>query len=835
MNFLCSKCSEPLNIIEPPYFTEFRCRNCKTSVQIWDKSREEAYSEYINPSKSNLESDEKIPTHFGNKSPDDAYSEDIHPGESKLEDDEQTKERDNSEKNFKDLEEKKREWRSRENKNILNSLPKKTDLNRSEYFSDILKFVEKSIADDKKFIIINAPTGIGKSHVAATICKYLNEGIILTDQISLQQQYVQEFNWINPVKGMNNFDCPALDWLKDCSHGNCNSCEHRCCSDDFQILDVGTELEKIVITDSSEFSKNKDGKIDSEILLNERNYEIIPENKKIIIASELLSPDEITYLEGSLSTFVIKYNKQYFFVRAEQKIPKDAEVYRSNSELITRRTEICPYYQQRMIGEKASFAVYNYAMYIATMLGKSTDSEDSRSRNVLICDEAHMLEDRLKDQGTISIKLNIIQEVINSDKLELEIRRNVERQNFQSLLSNLKQLLEELTKKNSNYKKHQKCVNYFESKEHLNLHRTNESCTKHKRFLKKCSGCIKLINMMEDGRFLSCDQNHWYSKTELKCNEEHKEFQHKKIRKIKEVKKEIESGLEIIESIIKKYKDTDKNFVFTIIENELNIQPIRVDETAKKLFQNFNCVVFLSSTIHKEIFVQDMGLQNYVERSYPNPIKQDNRIIYKYYVDADKYMEKDSDEYKQRIEKIAQRIIKILHKYKNDRGLILVNSKNNVDELMPHLKDIENRLTYSNNNPTNYNEQKSSNTKLLEKHKNKENSVLLSSSMWEGVDLKEDLGKFCIIARAPYMPKLPKTGPYVHAKNRLRGDEEWMNMKNAFKLVQGCGRCVRGPEEKGTTYLLDGGCQKHIDWLDGFIRKNPNFSWFTDSIRNYEQ
>ena len=37
--------------------------------------------------------------------------------------------------------------------------------------------------------------------------------------------------------------------------------------------------------------------------------------------------------------------------------------------------------------------------------------------------------------------------------------------------------------------------------------------------------------------------------------------------------------------------------------------------------------------------------------------------------------------------------------------------------------------------------------------------------MWEGIDLKKDLGRFCIIAKAPFAPG---SGALVQAKRRLQ-------------------------------------------------------------------
>ena len=151
---------------------------------------------------------------------------------------------------------------------------------------------------------------------------------------------------------------------------------------------------------------------------------------------------------------------------------------------------------------------------------------------------------------------------------------------------------------------------------------------------------------------------------------------------------------------------------------------------------------------------------------------------------------------------------------------------------MPFLKDIKNRLTY-NENKVDRNSPEITNSELLKIHESKENSVLFSASMWEGVNLKADLGKFCIIATSPFMPVAEAKNPYAAVKNRRNNDgNEWSSMRNAFKFVQGMGRCVRGPgpEERATTYVLDDGCVKHRNWLEMYIKKDISLKWFTDSM-----
>ena len=103
--------------------------------------------------------------------------------------------------------------------------------------------------------------------------------------------------------------------------------------------------------------------------------------------------------------------------------------------------------------------------------------------------------------------------------------------------------------------------------------------------------------------------------------------------------------------------------------------------------------------------------------------------------------------------------------------------------------------------------------------------------MWEGIDLKYDLGKFCIIAKSPFSPG----DALVQAKKRLRPKSKWKETKDFFKLIQGCGRCTRGTDDASVTYLLEKGCEEMIDQIEEYQKEHEdyNINWFTDAIREY--
>ena len=77
---------------------------------------------------------------------------------------------------------------------------------------DVINFTLNAfINDQKRFVILNCPTGIGKSAIAITVARYLDQAehgdaYVLTTQKLLQEQYVRDFG-IKNLKSSSNYRC----------------------------------------------------------------------------------------------------------------------------------------------------------------------------------------------------------------------------------------------------------------------------------------------------------------------------------------------------------------------------------------------------------------------------------------------------------------------------------------------------------------------------------------------------------------------------------------------------------------------------------------------------
>lgn len=83
---------------------------------------------------------------------------------------------------------------------------------------------KSSINNGKKFVLLNAPVGAGKSYYAIMILNWYRNFInnnarfdIITNSKILQQQYKNEFDFIKDLRGQSNYDC--IRHKTDCRNG----------------------------------------------------------------------------------------------------------------------------------------------------------------------------------------------------------------------------------------------------------------------------------------------------------------------------------------------------------------------------------------------------------------------------------------------------------------------------------------------------------------------------------------------------------------------------------------------------------------------------------------
>lgn len=265
-----------------------------------------------------------------------------------------------------------------------------------------------------------------------------------------------------------------------------------------------------------------------------------------------------------------------------------------------------------------------------------------------------------------------------------------------------------------------------------------------------------------------------------------------------------------IEKFIKLYDE--ENWVFEIIAGEgkamrkLMFKPIDVSSyTEQTLFKSGRHVLMMSATIlDKKGFCQTLGINedDCAFISIPSPFPPENHTIV-----VSPVAKMSASTIDQDLPKLAIAIQAILDQHPNDKGVIHAHSYKIANYLKRHVKSK--RLIFHDNNDRN---------EKLEKHiKSKQATVLVSPSMQEGVDLKDDLSRFQIICKIPY----PYLGDKI-VKKRMSRWGWWYPLQTTKTIVQSLGRSIRNYNDHAVSYILD------ADW-NRFYDKHKNI--FPETFR----
>ena len=141
---------------------------------------------------------------------------------------------------------------------------------------------------------------------------------------------------------------------------------------------------------------------------------------------------------------------------------------------------------------------------------------------------------------------------------------------------------------------------------------------------------------------------------------------------------------------------------------------------------------------------------------------------------------------------IRDMIYQIVRAFKGQRGMIQTGSYENAKSIVMNAPyDLRDRFQLYNNS-----QEKSW---MIEMHKAMDESVIIGPTLVEGVDLPDDLLRFIIIAKVPYLNLKDKL---VKAKMNLF--PEWYDSETANSIIQGIGRGNRSEKDWCITYIIDG-------------------------------
>lgn len=282
---------------------------------------------------------------------------------------------------------------------------------------------------------------------------------------------------------------------------------------------------------------------------------------------------------------------------------------------------------------------------------------------------------------------------------------------------------------------------------------------------------------------------------------------------------ELEGKHDRLSYVLKKMKDKKENFVIsktTLDKNGnmfyISIEPIDVGIYLNDVYPFGDVIVFMSATIDDQMFCKSIGQSKencaFIQvKESPFPV-QSRPVHFLNIARLNKNLMESA------MPKMISKIDEIMNKHGSEKGIILTTSNKQVDDIIQGVS-IRNaqRFHRTGNDLTR--------SALMKLQKDSDTpTVIISPSMYEGIDLKDEMSRFQIIVKAPY---LDLSNGRVSAKLKL--DPQWYAYRSVMKLVQGAGRSIRHENDFAITYILDESATDLVKRTNTMLPQ-----WFKESI-----
>ena len=273
---------------------------------------------------------------------------------------------------------------------------------------EVLQQIADAINTGYKYIVLEAPTGFGKSPVAIAVGRTLGTSYICSATKDLQTQYTNDFPFLRAIKGMGNYDCLVkedfvLNKTYECGQcktkpANFRECRHRnvvygpCRDRQAGFAHVAKECD---------VCSGKNGFHDG------CRYRTYSEDY------------EVAYPNTDKEDVSMSFSRMAEYqVHSTLREGLDGWMHLANvseQEAIEKRSQFtpCPYYDQLNKGRLASHTIFNYANFLIFIRAKKIGT-----RKLLVLDEGHQIENQLIEDVGISITKKTLQKYIATDLLE---------------------------------------------------------------------------------------------------------------------------------------------------------------------------------------------------------------------------------------------------------------------------------------------------------------------------------------------------------------------------------------------------------------------------------
>lgn len=421
-------------------------------------------------------------------------------------------------------------------------------------------------------------------------------------------------------------------------------------------------------------------------------------------------------------------------------------------------TNFCEYYWRKEQIQKRNLVISNYHQQLLC---------SSESYDIVVCDECHNIEKIIVDYSTVVIS----QEIINRIREEFDFiksRYKDEEASIYIKLSTLERAIMEINE--TNYKSI--FITFYET-------------------LKA------LLEMLKPGETVL------------------QEYLSELINPYERYEKRVRNN-----EYYENYKYDNYIFEQNRETNEYKLVPLFISKEFREAISRLtNKLVLMSATvINPENMAKDLGLDwnktEYIELG--SKVKKENRPIYS--IPTCKISMKDQDfESSPEFGNLCNKIIELLnlHEKEGESGFIYCNSYKLSNMIYRGILGKTNYHIYMNSNSR---ETKEVLNQFLDT--SKKNRLLISCSFAEGVNFNDDISRFQIIPKIPYMFLGSKR---ISVKNNL--NNRWYINKAIEQIIQVAGRSVRSPEDNAITYILDSAFNRT------YLKYKEDYpSWFNEAI-----
>lgn len=265
--------------------------------------------------------------------------------------------------------------------------------------------------------------------------------------------------------------------------------------------------------------------------------------------------------------------------------------------------------------------------------------------------------------------------------------------------------------------------------------------------------------------------------------------------------------LDRILMVIQNWEESD--YIVEYTEDECKFTPLYVSNLSRFLFEQSDHVILMSGTIiDPEYFCQILGIKDYEYIEVNSDFDPKDSPIFLSQKFPLNYKNLNTN-----LPIVIDLVKKICNHYPDDKGIIHTHTMKITSELKRALKGDKRFL---------FRDAGFTNETILNQHVTSSNpTILVSPSLGFGTDLSDDLARFCVIIKTPYLPLND-----LRIKALAKRSQRWYVMKALVILVQMCGRSTRSNKDFSDTYIVDGAAWNLI--------KNNNTKlpkWFVDRCK----